>query len=231
MKQIFVMILLLSPMTGKSQNGAFVEPSSGAGITNMTFKSDSREITGKQSIFSNAVIIALGYENNNIRINTGLGYLKTGFKIKDYSTIYVKLKPVLTDAIFSYDHVIVPFQISYIKSINKRLSIEPGAGIIFCANLGENIAYKNPEKTLKYSINNADFKSIYQSFGYLINGKIDLEYRWSKNLDVFAGPTAYYMAPNFLKRASGSNDKQHNYAILLELGAVFHLRQPAKKNR
>jgi hypothetical protein len=225
MKLVLTITLLLSVIYSKAQNGFFVRPSYGAGISNIEFKSKTRTINNKQSIFSNSISIAFGFEHNNLRINSGLGYLKTGYKIRDYTTIYIHLQPVLSDADFTYAHIIIPIQVGYIQNITNKLSVVPGAGFVFCANLGENIIYRNFEKTLKSSVNNIDFKSIYHSFNYMANGSIYLEYKLKSNFNVYAGPSIHYMVPNFLK----TDEQQHNYAILIDLGIVLHMHKPAKK--
>lgn len=229
MKYLAAIILLLIPLLSEGQNGFFAKPSYSIGFSNMVLKSDTRNIQNKKGVFSNAISLAFGYEYNNIRINTGLGYLKTGYKIKDYTTIYFHLQPFLSDGIFLYDHFIVPLEVSYVQKLSKSLSVVPGAGIVFCANLGESIVYKNAETTLKYSVNTVDFKSIYHSVSFLAHGNVAFEYNLAENLSLCAGPSVYYMVPSFLKQVHGFADKQHNYAVVADIGVVLHIRKPARK--
>jgi hypothetical protein len=162
-----------------AQNGFYLAPHIGAGISQVKPSvAESPFIKGNASrswILCFNAEVGIGYRYKNLRIQSGIQYLTSGFQLDN---IHIHQDPDPGSFYFlggddywkfTYNHLAVPLNVGYAIS-RKRLSVVPYLGILVSYNLGA--------KSIM-TMNNAEYKKTYakEEFDDTYNRGIRLGYR------------------------------------------------------
>jgi hypothetical protein len=233
MKNFILTILCLCSVASYAQNGFFLQPEIGIGISNANVVYPRDYINYPWGISWNAPLkniftynpqILIGYQFSHWSVVTGISFLKTGF-IEDSAVAGSG-----GASFFSYKeteyfyHFIVPVSISYKFSIGRRFFIVPGIGASFL------YTYSSVEKTNNYysfsgstytdhTLTDNEFNNNYKHIGVVGTAQINFEYKLNERLNVVAGPEYQAMLSSML---TNTNNEQKNYAYTFNAGIAWH---------
>jgi len=232
MKKLIITILCFCGIASFAQNGFFLQPEIGGGISNtcwqpFTFKG----LPGQQSILSYQGQVDAGYNAGKWRFSTGVGYLLTGVHLQPGSIAnfnnYVVIPFAETNNLFipysekitDYNpHIIIPLKVAYeVKQFNDRLSFVPQIGAEFAMNQRRTFVFSN---SVKQEESASDFKSACNPHSIMGMVQLNFEYRLNSHYAITAGPSAHYMFTSELNFKD-----QQDYAVLMNLGLKWNFRK------
>ena len=217
--------VLCTPAFG--QDGFFLQPVIGAGITNIKRVGAYNQTGNGNDISFDGGILA-GYRAGRWIYSTGLVYLRTGTKLP--ITIVDGLgNPIGSSSIiYRFSHLMLPVTAGRSFRMSKRLSLTPSAGVGISYNISES------EKNSLYNVTThmpaSEFNNAYHQFGFFGLVQAELAYKVSKAVSITCAPSFDYMLTNMAKPPDfiQPNYVQHNYALLLNVGIRY---QPHRKEK
>jgi hypothetical protein len=231
MRKLLITFLCLYSTQSFAQNGFFLLPELGAGMSNTSWKPQASVASypGQNSIFSWQGQLDLGYKAGKWQFITGLGYLRTGVNMKngdenefnnykfvpaDINSVWPLVVPGVTD----YNpHYIVPVKVGYeMHQFNNKLSFLPVIGAEFTNNLPRTFAVgHNP----KQAESQDDFTYNCNRKGITAMLQLNFEYIVNRHYDFTFGPSVHYMYTSEL-----NFEDQHDYAFLMNLGLRWNFK-------
>lgn len=191
----YVSALLLAgalSLSAHAQNGLYVAPSFGAGISGSTHKfSDFEGKSRKQSLFSYNAQLAIGYKHDRWSLQTGISYFKSGYKLNNL-TFGSDFNPDGPTASRNYtmelNQLGIPLQLGYSIPLGKRLSITPTAGLLASYALSGHSEIEDMGRTNLSDIGWSG-KGRFGLWGTL---GVQLEYKLSDRFSLIGGPSLQY---------------------------------------
>jgi hypothetical protein len=231
MKNLFITLFCCWSTVAFAQNGFFLQPEIGAGMTNANWKPTSSVASypGQSPIFSWQGQLDLGYKAGKWRFITGLGYLRTGVNLKQgdlsyfYNYVFVQeINPLYTafsHGITDYNpHYIVPVKIGYeVRRFSNRLSLTPLIGAELTRNLPR--TFLIGEKTKQHETPE-DFINAGNKNGITALLQLNFEYKVNSHYDLTFGPSVHYMYTSELNFKD-----EHDYAFLMNLGLKWNFKK------
>jgi hypothetical protein len=219
MKKTLFFVASLLGTSGYGQEGFFLQPVAGAGITNeRRTATDYPVVNGSNAMSFDGGILA-GYKAGRWIYSTGLVYLSTGTKIPITLTDALG-NPISTSSItYSFSHLVLPLTVGRAFSLGKMLALTPSAGVSISYNMGasEKSAFDNSIIPMSAREFNDEYQQI-SCFGLL---QAELAFKLSKALSLTCAPSFDYMLTNMTK---SSYYAQHDYALLLNIGVRWQLK-------
>jgi hypothetical protein len=229
MKNILSLALCIACSVAYGQNNFFLQPQIGVGGSN------TKEITysGTQkykSVLAYDVRLDVGYDINNIVITSGIGYMRTGYKLP--FTLTDPLGNVISSTYiyWYFNHLMLPLHAGYKLKPGKKLAILPTIGTDFSYNIS---AQETPVKYLSTkkvkTISAAEFDRTYNRLSVFGFVQVSFEYNISSKLSITCAPAFDYMFTNLLQVPANNyyTARQHNYAYVLNAGIIWHLEKEA----
>jgi Outer membrane protein beta-barrel domain len=236
MKKIFLLVLSLSAGATFAQNGFFVQPEAGAGISNTVVKYPYDYTrypwgvtwnTPAKNVSTFDVQILAGYKFGHWTLTTGITFLKTGFRVDTveagiggFAAIWYRQDQ------YAY-HLSVPLKIAYQCNIGSHFFIAPGIGAGVSYNYSIEIkktalssAFENSSGT--HTLTRTEFSNNDKRTSLWGTAQVQLGYKLNKRLNVIAGPEAQYMLTSILK---DKNNNQKNHAYTFNAGVTWHLKK------
>ncbi len=224
-KRTIIATLLCTSLAATAKADFYLKPTVGVGLGSATSSGLLVPLrnTGFKSCYMGQVIV--GYRLAGLRLETGLGYMTSGFTEKDLLFLMQNNTMYKGELRYVYSHLIVPVRATYKIGLGNRLSIVPHAGADVSYNLGtkSKIVSDNPGFSTDY-VKGRDFSNIYRRISLWANGGLDVEVRVANHLSVVAGPKFRYMVTSILKDKTTFYDPRlRNYVISLEAGVLLSL--------
>ncbi len=229
-KKIFLLGLGMCALQAFAQQGFYVAPSVGVGMSNASHDF-YKMVSGGGQIKPSAVLnynaqLSVGYGFGRWRVESGIQYATTGFI---YKGLIMDTPPgdiISGTEETRYYHLSVPLRVGYTLPLGSRRSLSPMAGALVSFNTGARTIVDFPvfrESDTKWTSDN--FKT--QKQGTSVWGNVSLQagFRLNGRVTVFAGPGLQYMLTNFLKAPAASPYKasERPYFINMDIGARINL--------
>ncbi|RYE11976.1 MAG: hypothetical protein EOP51_32360 [Sphingobacteriales bacterium] len=236
MKKALLVLMagIIATTNSFAQNGFYLSPSVGIGMGNGDFSREDNSfnrVTHPATFVYHGKLI-IGYEFNNWRLQTGIQYFNSKYKIKgalfssdfDPTGNATSANSVIQN---SYKHIGIPLQLGYVLGSDRKLSVVPYVGII--------AAYNFRNFTDQVSVSGAAiqkrkweadvFNPNFNGMSIWGTAAVHLEYKLSKRISIIAGPSSQYMISNFRNNPSGTvyQSTQHNYTLSLDAGVKIKL--------
>lgn len=214
-----------------ARDGLYFSYSAGAGISNVKqnyfIVDQNGHSPATEGVFSYNLQLGLGYQYKKWRLETGLQYAVTGYKLSGITlgSNYPNSSVGTSETLFN--HLSLPLRLGYTIKLSDRLSLVPYAGIMVGYNFGARTTTDLPgEPQSDYRWQSEDFKDRYQSVSVWGNLALQLEYKVSNRVTLFGGPSAQYMISNFAKVPSNAVYKASDRPFLLNMniGAKMTLK-------
>lgn len=224
-KKSLVTALLCTALTTTAKADFYLKPSIGLGLGNATSSGLLVPLrnTGFKSCYMGQVIV--GYQLAGLRLETGLGYMTSGFTEKDLVFLLQNNIMYKGELRYVYSHLIIPARAAYKIGVGNRLSVVPHVGADVSYNLGtkSKLVSDNSMFSTDY-VKGSNFSNIYRTISLWANGGLDVELRVANHLSVVVGPKFRYMMTSILKDNTTFYDQRlRNYVISLEAGVVLSL--------
>jgi hypothetical protein len=228
-KTLFLAGAIILAVPAIAQNGFYLSPSVGAGMSNARPYNPWTDISLSSSFSYNASM-GVGYHYKNWRIQSGIQYLTSGYQLNNVSVteFFDPLNPYRgTDKYrISYRHLGVPLQIGYTILPTKKLSLVPYLGAFISYNIGARSVSTEADIKTKTSWSKDEFDLFYKSISVWGTAALYLQYKATNRISILCGPSAKYMISNFAKQRFGIMEKlskQKNQAVTLDLGVNIKL--------
>lgn len=203
MKYIMLPVLMgILASSGYAQNGFYFTPSIGVGISssesfyNLDANGNLLE-TKKNPLFSYNIQAGIACRYKNLRFQSGIQYLRSGYQIKDL---------IYTQSPTPYSHTIVtssgsykvgfsllgiPLEMGYAISLNKKFSLVPYAGLFAAFTFSGSSRYEYKGERSRNSLSGAALAGYGWFTGW---GKVglQLEYKVNNKISIFGGPSVQY---------------------------------------
>ena len=234
MKNVFIAILCSCSTLSFAQNGFFLQPQVGGGFSNsVLYYPNMPDVNwATRNVPSWQAQLNIGYKAGQWRFTSGIGYLRTGVKLKNgtpanfdqYAFILYDMLPFGPYPLTAFDitdyspHVIVPVKVGYeLCRFGNRLSLVPA--------IGAELSYNRPRTILLGDYSEMketpeSFKNNCNRFGAIGVVELNMEYKLGQRYRIVAGPSFQFMALSELNFA-----QQHDYAVLMNLGLQYHFRK------
>lgn len=218
-----------------AQDGFYIAPSAGAGISGATknytiFNAAGNAIKNSDVVNYNSKA-AIGYRYKKFRFQVGIQYMTSGYKrdeivfpgeyhpdssanTKDNSPFEVR-----------YTHLMIPVQVGYNIRVSNKFSVVPYLGILAGYNLGAKTFITEAGKERSYTLTKADFNNRYNRLSLWGQISVQAEYRLGPIVSLTAGPSVTRMISNLEQVHANAIVKptQKNYAFNLDIGAKISL--------
>lgn len=193
-----------------AQNGFYLAPLAGAGISNTQHRYTTYDNAGiatsthTSSIFSYNFRAGIGYRYKNWRFESGLQYMSNGYLMKDL--VFGSGYDPATGTIQSYgsyrvrlNHIGIPLQVGYSIPLSRKLSLIPSVGFITTYTF--NGTYETNEGS---SVRTGDWtKKSLDDYGRISvwgQASLQLEYKVNQKISLFGGPSLQHQ---FFKDGGG----------------------------
>jgi hypothetical protein len=213
---LFSLAFCTTYLTATGQTGFFLQPILGGGSSNTIFINvrDVREKTMPVPMFNSEV--SVGYQFQNFVVNTGLGYMRTGFK---------QLKPPIGNYSVEYriNHIVLPLLVGYRLRTTSKIAVMPALGIdIAYNNTGRlSIVYWDGGfRTKTERLPHKKLKNSWLELSVFALAELRLEYKLSPQLAVMCIPRVAMSIDNMENHStkiSGFNNL-YNYAMMFDGG-------------
>lgn len=212
-----------------AQNGFYLAPSAGAGISNTQHHYTTYDNTGAatsthtSSIFSYNFRAGIGYRYKNWRFESGLQYISNGYLMNDlvFGSGFDPTGTVQTYGSYKtrLNHIGIPLQVSYNILLSRKLSLVPGAGFITTYTLGG--TYETNEGGGMVRTGDWTKKALddYGRISVWGQASLQLEYKINQKISLFGGPSLQYQ---FFKSSGGGIGK-NPYNLHFNLGVKISL--------
>jgi len=207
MKKLLLIFLLLNSILSYSQEGAFLEPSIGLGITS---KKDDYPHEDNQNITSYNTQLLLGRRKNNWIFNIGLSFFRTGYST--YSPRLIDPLFVNLPYVVVISNVAIPVKLGYELHISKKFSVVPSLGSGFTITtkmVSTNEEIPGGGTALSAHINTS---------GLFFNAQTYVRYQLNSRFAFIAGPAFQYIPT----RLNVDNFSQDYYTLTFNAGLQYH---------
>ena len=220
MKNIVPIICLsLGAVSSHAADGVFIQPSFGVGATSKTFISNGITYSNDFRLSYNAGV-TLGYQYRWFVLNSGIGYLKTGYKAVAHM--------YRLDVEGSYSHVVVPAILGCRIGGNSGFTVTPMAGIYVSYNYASNIrywSYSEIGKTIEVRATGKAFRVGYENFAVFGTFQARIEKKLDSRVSLTCTPILIASVTNMIQYTRGYPwPIQRMYGGLVELGVKWNLR-------
>jgi len=239
MNRILFLIPLFFVTAATAQNGFFLQPAVGIGITNTTSKIayENLDMIWTKPLANVVTInpsLSLGYQHKNWVVEIGVSYLETGYKEHYKYAEFTSIEVINTEL---YTHYLVPVTVSYQFGLGHNFYVNPGIGIAVSYNAS--VRETGQQNDLSNNINKYDYTLSATTFDFNFNRTslwaiahatlaYDLNGRWS----ITAGPEIQYTLTDLAKSGSPAAD-QHpalkNYALTGNAGVIWRFKNPGQR--
>jgi hypothetical protein len=215
-----------------AQNGFYLSPSIGAGISNTKQDFFSLDPNGSKikraNISGYSGSLNVGYKLSHWRFEAGIQYSTSGYKIDDLLFGYSFPDTIgYGSSTTQYQHLAIPVKVGYEIRLGNNFKLIPFAGIITSYNLGATTNNDIPgEGKNSYTWTKERFDYNNHRISIWGTAALRAEYKLSNRISVFAGPSVQYMISNLLKSPYSNpvyNASQRNYNINFDLGVNINL--------
>jgi len=222
----FLTTIVLS-MAASAQNGFYLSPSIGAGISNanrsVPFDQYGPTLgSAKGPVFSTTAQIGIGYSYKRWRFQSGIQYFQGGYKTDDpifrpaSDNLAIPL-PLTDEYRFVVHQVGIPLQVGYAIALSKRLTLVPYAGITPAFAFAGSSRFSNSSETTRgglegYAVNDYGRYTLWAQAG------MQLEYKLNNRISLTGGPSLQYRIAG-----TGNQDAKHYYNLNFNLGAKISL--------
>jgi hypothetical protein len=233
-KLLFLASIGLISCPAFSQNGLYISSSVGAGISNT--KNDIEFTNGnsisKVGIPSYEANVNVGYQFKHWRLQTGLQYSTSGYKLKgllfssEFDPLDPNPNPVGNSTYqITYKHIGIPLQVGYVLRPEKKLSIIPTVGLLTTYNLGAKSVTTIAGEATNHKWGKDEFDNAYNRISLWGTAAVQFEYKLNKRISLTATPSIQGMVGNLMSKPSDFYfaDQQRNYSIHLDLGVKIKL--------
>ena len=220
--------MLLCNILHAQKHQFYIEPTLSLGTSNVTQNYIQTPLNNTSYNRSNMVNynggILAGYEAKRWKIETGIEYMSTGYRLKGvyFGTLFNDIRN--SSVSYKYNHLYMPLQLSYAFPVWDDITVEPIIGTAVGFNLGqkETNVYKDDKESSKMSKEVFNYR--YNKMVLWGNTGFRFEYRIDRKFSILAGSTFNYMLTNFIKTSQvGYYTGQHNYTILFNVGVRIRL--------
>jgi hypothetical protein len=237
MKPYFLITLLCFSTQIFAQNGFYLQPSFGAGISNSNY-TDALYYGSKENIFTYCFNANVAYHFRHWQFTTGIAYLKTGYKVTGDDIAGASITgfnsqfPTIGNYEVFYSHLLLPFKAGYSLNLGKKMSIIPYAGLEASYNLNRLYKITSPAQAAATRTDDMKYFNIYYNavsvFG-IAGG--NLSYKLRPGLSLLCGIEAQYMLTSLVKKKYGNGDSYLDHAITFNTGISVALskKAPVKK--
>ena len=228
LKSLFLLFCSLSSMTLHAQNGIYVKPSVGVGLSSVISNYDHPTST----IYNYNLRMGVGYERNKWRIETGVRYFTTGYKNAEYLVFENNINTttgVITGSekvnnTYTFTHIAVPVSIGYKIPLTKKLSLVPMAGALVSYNLKCHLKSVTDIYTYSVDYPQEEFERTYNRINVWGSAAINLEYKVGRRLKVAGGLQTDFMLNTMINsKFYSQNYHQYNYDGTINIGVKWHL--------
>jgi hypothetical protein len=233
MKKILFLAGAVTFATGSfAQNGFYLSPSIGAGISNTKQDFFSLDPNGskikRSNILSYNGSLNVGYKLNHWRFEAGIQYSISGYKMDDlvFGNNFPDTTPQGSSEV-QYQHLSIPLKVGYEIRLGNKFNLIPLAGIVTSYNLGAtsiNNLFGEGKKTYPWTKERFDYDN--HRISIWGTAALRAEYKLSNRISIFAGPSVQYMISNLLKSPYSNpvyNASQRNYTVNFDLGVNIKL--------
>ena len=238
MKRVLLCCLCFVSISAFAQNGFFLEPGIGLGVTNVRTSSPPDPYPFQYGavgwynrtnvIFSYNPSLLIGYKHKGWTLTTGISFLKTGYKEDQLYFIDLGTNEPNDKITEFYYHIMVPLIFSEQFNIGKHFFIRPGFGFALSYNT---TAIEKVEETGVYYYAGAgknqpltrdEFDKVYFRFiGWEIL-RLQAGYKVNDRLNIIAGPEYQFMLSSFLK---DNDNYELNRAGTFKMGITWSLKR------
>lgn len=230
MRKLILVVLIICHTSLFAQNGFFVQPSVGMGVTNSTvsyfsnyfFNGYNTVVTrnAPKPIYKAALLV--GHEYGHFIFKTGVSIFRSGinYELSDWNFAGTTDPYSSPEQAYSYYYYVsVPVSVGYRINIDKRLSLVP--------SLSYALGFVRSEYTV--STFHAEYYGLHSgpasgtnSFAAL---QLEVAYRLNSKFYLTAAPEAQYMVPT---RFAKNTSYLANYTYSLNLGLRYYLGRGGK---
>jgi hypothetical protein len=226
-----LLITSMFSLSAYAQNGFYIAPSIGAGISNATKSPYAVGVYGyaasnhKSAVFSNNLQFGIGYRYKNWLFQTGIQYFKSGYKIDNlvFGTDFDPNNDNISGSgsyTIKINQIGIPLQVGYAIPLSNKLSLVPYVGVLSSFTFSGSSKLNEPGKLPKNSELSGAALNDYGRFTFWGLAGAQLEYKLSDKVSLFGGPSIQY------KLGSTSNNNQQNfYNLNFNLGLKMNLKK------
>lgn len=223
---------MLFALNAWGQKGLYLKPSAGIGFS---YKKEEKNLFDIQGVKTGPlapvnVTAGIGYHVKKWRVETGIGYSRTGVKHEFQNVFASPEKGLIYDTANAhtyFHHIIIPLRIAYQFRMNRKLSLYPTLGGAVSFNMGttDKLIY-NQNTSANRNRTSLSFPPQLRPVTLLGEAQLNATYKVSKNIDVFGGPALQYMI-NPVSRSKGDVGKSasdtYPYNIMINAGLNWYL--------
>jgi hypothetical protein len=207
-------VTVFSGSIALAQSKFYLKPPAGIGFSNVVSKNKHIGIgfNWHEEIMSFHTTVGAGYRINKLRIETGLGLMKTGeldSSLRSHlgSELYVYTRR------YVYYYLAIPLRFAYDIPLKKNLSIQPALGVLFTYNtdgpLGSTLRGPQPHN-------------------FWGDAQVTLNYRFNKAYELFGGPSFQHMVSDRTRIDWYRNgDYAYNWMLNAGVNIYFAKKQAA----
>lgn len=224
-------------MSLHAQQGFFIQPQLDLGVTNMRYRASGFAATFRPTHNKDlgyAAGIGAGYQFRRWNIQTGLGYMRTGYRFPVYLVDEKNFQIVASGNVYKWNqYVLLPVTVGYRMPLTKRFALEPLAGGELSYNLGEWSKTTLPGLGEVRKTPSAYFNESFPRLSVFGKAALTLRYSITPRIGIHAGATGRYMLTNFVKQeavAAGSAVYMHPWLLSGSAGVSYQfVRKPAPR--
>ena len=221
---IFLFIVFTQGYTASARNGFYLQPEVGIGFSSVKLQRapffNFRYYSPPRNIITPRVALKFGYTKGYLSINTGIAYLKTGYKIdKVYNDFAISYYNNFKQ---NFYHIVIPVVASYSISIARNWRFVPGIGGAYSINLGSHTSYTDFSGAKQNAaMDKNTFNTLYQQNNLwgIVQGVFARQL--NRRIKFTIGPEVMYMLSSMLK--DNNNNFQKNYSFTLNAGIMLNI--------
>jgi hypothetical protein len=210
---LFLAAALFSSSLASAQSRFYLKPSAGVGFSNIVskYKDVDPDLNKTREVFSYHITAGISYRINKLRIESGVGIMKTGVKGIGYVSGIIEFYKAKYHDNFYY--AAIPLRLGYDFYLAPKLSLRPAIGALFTYNmkgpLGGRVRGWQP----------------YNIWGEV---QVTANYQISKSVEVFGGPSFQHMASDMTRNPMYSRGVYpYNWTLNAGLNIYFPKKQVA----
>lgn len=229
MKKAFVVALLLSTLSATGQNGPFLQPYAGVGLTNFR-NYDGAEYTNSKDAFAFDFGAIVGIEHNRWQFFTGLAYMRTGARIAltEYDALGNPIGTIY-DKLF-FNQFGIPLGVGRKFSVGKKLAIIPSLEFTPTCNLSARES-EFPGGPME-SVTGNNFENDFNRISLFGGIRVAFSYPLKPGLSLTVTPLYQYMFTNILNTGnSADNATLYCRALTLNFGIRTNFGRAKKPAR
>lgn len=212
-----------------AQDGFYLSPSAGAGISNSgtsvysTTANGYNVIMDKTPVPSYNMQIGVGYQYKKWRFQSGIQYFRSGFKIGAlrFNEHFYSFEPAVLTGSGSYNISIsqigIPLQVGYAIPLSNKLSLVPYVGLLSSFTFAGSSRHDEYKETSKRSLSGAELNGYGRFTVWGLTG-VQLEYKMNNKVSIFGGPSLQYRLGT-----TGNNTEGSFYNLNFNLGMKIEL--------